>query len=176
MSMMRTVGANPGAVATAGSKVPCWNPGVLTATSFVISKGLATIVMANTFTAGQIVSLYGFTTATYFNGLTLQVQNPTPTQFSFPTTHADVGSTGDAGKVVPSPGERYRAIRIEVDQSAAAGKLFVGDLNVSSTQYAACLSLTGQIAFVNSGEAIDPTRIFIDTDTSGTKFQTSLWE
>ena len=178
MSMLRTLGANPGAVGTAGSKVPCWSgpaANLLTATSFSILSGIATIVVANTFQAGQQVTLFGFTTATYFNGLTVQVLGASAAAFTFTTTHANVTSTSDAGSVFPNPVERFRAVRIEIDQSAGAGKLYVGDLNVSSTQYSACLSLTGQIAFVDSGEAIDASRIFIDTGTSGTKFQTSTW-
>lgn len=176
MSMLRTIGANPGAVTTAGSKVPAWAPNPVTVTSFSILNGIATIVVANTLNALDQVVLYGFTTATYFNGITVQVQAANAKQFSFPFNHANVNSTSDAGVFSTLAGARYRAVRIETDQSAGTGKLFVGDLNVSSTRYSACLSLAGQIAFVNSGEAIDPSRIMIDTDTNGTKFQTSLWE
>ena len=125
MSMIRTLGANPGAVATAGTRVPCWSgpsANLLTASTFSIVNGQAIVVVANTFNSGDQVTMYGFSTATYFNGVTVQVQSANAAQFTFPTTHSNVGSTSDAGKVFPNPPERFRAIRIEIDQSASTNK------------------------------------------------------
>ena len=125
---------------------------------------------------GQQVTLWGFTTATYFNGLTVTVldNDPSTGTFRFAFTHANVASTADAGKTAPSPVERFRAVRIEIDQAATTNGLFVGDLNVSSTRYMAHLLLTGQIAVEISGDNIDASRIFVDTSVTGTKAQITL--
>ena len=54
---------------------------------------------------GQQVTLWGFTTATYFNGKRISVldNNPSTNSFRFYFTHADVAATGDAGETAPSP-------------------------------------------------------------------------
>lgn len=178
---------------TAGSRTPVYTGTVTAAVSFSITKGIATIVLgslpANGYNppgynspsggppaGGQKITLWGFTTATYFNGLTVDViaNNPALNSFSFNTTHADVNSTADTGSTAVAPAQQYRSVRIEVDQAAGAAKIFVGDLSVSSTQYAECLSLTGQIAVTIASGSIPADRIFCDTDTTGKKVQVSL--
>jgi hypothetical protein len=180
---------------TAGSRTPVYTGAVTAAASFSIKNGIATIVLGSALPAngynppsysspngggpaagGQKVTLWAFTTATYFNGETVDViaNNPALNSFSFNTTHADVGSTNDAGNTAVAPAQQYRSVRLEVDQSAGAGKIFVGDLSVSSTQYAECLTLTGQIAVTIASGAIPVDRIFCDTSANGTKVQVSL--
>ncbi|HEV2523331.1 MAG TPA: hypothetical protein VGT24_13205 [Candidatus Acidoferrales bacterium] len=119
---------------------------------------------------GQQVTLWGFTTATYFNGKTVTVldNDPSTGTFRFAFTHMNVASTADAGKTAPQPTEKYRAVRVEIDQSAGTAVLFVGDLNVSSSRYNAALTLAGQIAVELSGDNIDASRMFLDTSVTGT--------
>lgn len=178
---------------TAGSRTPIYTGAVTVAVSFSITKGVATIVMAslpaNGYNppaynspnggppaGGQKVTLWGWATATYFNGLTVDViaNNPAAGSFSFNTTHADVGSTADTGNTAIAPAEQYRSVRIEVDSAAAAANIYIGDLSVSSSQYAEKLSLTGQIAVTIASGSIPADRIFVDTDTTGKKVQVSL--
>lgn len=172
MSMIRTLGSQT--VTTAGKRVPAYSVSPTACTSFVIKNKLATIVVANTLNAGDQVILYGFTTATYFNGIVLQVNAANATSFSFPFNHADVNSTSDAGLFALPPVERYRYVRIECDSTLSTHNLYVGDLNVSSSRYTANLSLAGQIAWDQNGEAIDVSRIMVDSDFSGAVFQTSV--
>jgi hypothetical protein len=117
---------------------------------------------------GQKVCLWGFTTATYFNGKVVTVldNNPVTGEFRFFFKHADVANTADTGNTAPCPAQHYRAIRLECSQSLGTDLIYVGDLNVSSSQYSACLSLTGQLAIEIVGENIPPESICIDT--SGT--------
>jgi hypothetical protein len=119
---------------------------------------------------GQQVTLWGFTTATYFNGKRITVidNNPATNSFRFYFKHADVASTADAtGLTAPSPFQHYRAIRLECGQSNGSDFVYVGDLNVSSTQYMAALSLAGQLAIEIAGENIPPEGLFLD-GTAGT--------
>lgn len=180
-------------VLTAGSRTPIYTGAVTAAISFSITNNIATIVMAslpgkgynppayNSPTGGppaggDQVTLWGFTTATYFNGVQATVisNNPAANSFSFNFTHANVGSTADAGNTAIAPAEQYRSVRIEVDKGAAAANVYVGDLSVSATQYAENLKLAGQIAVTLSSGTIPAERIFCDTDTSTTKVQVSL--
>lgn len=112
---------------------------------------------------GQQVTLWGFTTATYFNGTTVTVldNDPVTGSFRFRFNHANVGSTNDAGNTAPSPVQRYRSVRIECAQGLGTDLVYVGDLNVSSTRYIAALSLAGQLAVEVTGDNIDASRIFI---------------
>jgi hypothetical protein len=119
---------------------------------------------------GQQVTLWGFTTATYFNGKRISVidNNPSLNSFRFYFTHADVAATGDAGKTAPSPFQHYRAIRLEAGQNAGTDLIYVGDLNVSSTQYMAALSLAGQLSIEIASENIPPEGVFIATSGAST--------
>ena len=112
---------------------------------------------------GQKVLLWGFTTATYFNGKVVTVidNNPATGAFRFYFTNADVASTNDAGNTAPSPVERFRSVRIECDLGNSTNIVYVGDLNVTATQYAAALTLAGQIAWSISGDNIDASQIEI---------------
>jgi hypothetical protein len=119
---------------------------------------------------GQQVTLWGFTTATYFNGKRISVidNNPAVNSFRFYFTHGDVAVTGDAGKTAPSPFQHYRAIRLECSQNLGTDLIYVGDLNVSSTQYMACLSLAGQLSIEIASENIPPEGVFIATNGAST--------
>ena len=115
---------------------------------------------------GQKVVLWGFTTATYFNGKVVTVidNNPATGAFRFYFVNADVNSTADAGNTAPCPFQHYRAIRLECAQDLSTDLIYVGDLNVSSTQYMACLSLAGQLSIEIASENIPPEGICIDTN------------
>ena len=189
MSQQRTIAA---VTLTAGTPTPVYTGTVTAAASFSITNNVATIILGSALPAvgynpgsyqgsgfpvgGDQVTLWAFTTATYFNGKTVTViaNNPVAKSFSFAFTHANVGSTADTGNTAVAPTEQYRSVRLEVDQSAGAGKIFVGDLNVSSSQYAECLSLTAQIAAVIASGTVPPERIMCDTSVSTTKVQVSL--
>ena len=119
---------------------------------------------------GQQVTLWGFTTANYFNGKRISVidNNPSINSFRFYFTHADVSATGDAGNTAPSPFQHYRALRLECSQSLGTDLIYVGDLNVSSTQYMACLSLAGQLSIEIASENIPSEGVFIATNGAST--------
>ena len=185
MSVVRTLPAV--AVANAGSRVPAYSgpaAALLTNTSYYILNNVAVFNVANTFTPNgpdntpQQVNFFGFTTGVYFNGIVAQILWAIPTQFAIAFNHVNVGSAAapqaDAGSIFPTPRDQFQAVRIEVDKGAGAGTIYVGDLNVSANQYAAHLSLNGQIAYVQSGNKVDAHRIFLDTDTNGTKVQVSV--
>lgn len=124
---------------------------------------------------GQQVTLWGFTTATYFNGKKVSVidNNPANNSFRFYFSNADVASTNDAGNTAPSPFQHYRVVRVEVSSLTASGSIFVGDLNVSSSRYLTALTADGQNIQIAS-ENIPPEGIFIDGTNSGDKVQVSL--
>jgi hypothetical protein len=155
------------------------------ASSFSITNGIATIVLGSSLPvtgyegpnfaigapagSGQQVILYGFSTATYFNGKKVTVlSNNGTNSFSFAFTHTNVGSTSDSGYAAPCLFEHYRAVRIEVDQNNGSDFVYVGDLNVSTTQYVAALSVSGQLAIEISSENIPAEGIWMvstaDTD------------
>jgi hypothetical protein len=125
---------------------------------------------------GQQVTLWGFTTATYFNGKVVSVIdcNPVNGSFRFYFNHANVSSTADAGNTAASPFQHYRAVRLECSQTLGTDFIYVGDLNVSSTRYVAALSLAGQSSIEIASENIPADRIFIDGTTTGDSVQVSL--
>jgi len=125
---------------------------------------------------GQQVTLWAFTTATYFNGKVVSVIDCDPSNgsFRFYFTHADVNSTADTGKTAACPFQHYRAVRLECSQTNGTDFIYVGDLNVSSTRYVAALSLAGQLSVEVAGENIPADRIFIDGTTSSDSVQVSL--
>jgi len=177
--------------ATAGTPTPIFTGAVTAAISFVISNGLATITMGSLpagYELGKQVTLWGFTTGTYFNGETVTVvsNNPALKSFSFTITHGNVGSTNDAGNTAPSPVQRFRAVRIEPDSgNGSSHVIYVGDKNVSSSRYTTVLYLNPASPPIptniwfggegNLGQNIDASRIFIDTDSTGSKAQVTLF-
>lgn len=126
---------------------------------------------------GQQVTLWGFTTATYFNGLTVSVidNDPSTNSFRFRIAHADVNSTNDAGNTASAPSEHYRAVRLEVDASDSTNIVYVGDLNVTASQYMTALTLAGQSSIVIAGDNIPADRIFIfGSSATNCKVQVTL--
>ena len=124
---------------------------------------------------GQQVTLWGFTTATYFNGCTVTVLDCDPSNgsFRFYFTHANVGSpsspTSDTGHTAACPFQHYRVVRIECDQANGTDIVYVGDLNVSTTRYVAALSLAGQLAIEIASDNIPADRIWmVATNSSAT--------
>jgi hypothetical protein len=181
---------------TSGTPTPLVTGAVTAAVSFSITNNVATIVMASLPTlgynpgspyngfsgqagnvGGDQVTLWGFTTATYFNGTAVTVisNNPAANSFSFNFTHANVGSTADAGNTAIAPRQGgYRSVRLEVDSAASTANIYVGDLNVSSTRYISNLKLAGQIAITIASGTIPAERLMATTDTTGAKLQVSL--
>jgi len=148
---------------------PVWTPA--SATQEFNSLTGAPVNIQGVFPApnGQKIVLWGFGTGTYFNGKTVTVidNNPLTKSFRFYFTHANVTSTADAtGLAAPIPKQSYRAIRFECGQSLGSDIIYLGDLNVSSTQYMAALSLSGQAAIMIAGDNLRAEEFFIDT--SGT--------
>ena len=122
---------------------------------------------------GQQVVLWGFGTATWLNGKTVTViaNNPALNQFSFYFSGQDGNSgtltTAYAAPRSLNPGlNGVRAVRIECGQGLSTDLLYVGDLNLSSTQYMACLSLAGQLVVEIVGENIPSDEIFILSSAS----------
>lgn len=120
---------------------------------------------------GQKVALWAFGTATYFNGKVVTVLDcdPSTNSFRFYFTHANVSNTADTtGETAPCPAQHYRAIRLECSQALGTDIIYVGDGNVSSSQYMAALSLAGQLSVEIASENIPPESVWIDTSgTSG---------
>ena len=112
---------------------------------------------------GQQVTLWGFTTGTYFNGCTVTVldNNPSTNSFRFYFDNADVASTNDAGNTAAAPVQSYRAVRIEVDPANSTDLVYVGDLNVTPTQYMTALTPAGPNSIVIASDNIRADRIFI---------------
>ena len=123
---------------------------------------------------GQQVTLWGFTTATYFNGKTVTVidNNPLLGSFRFYTTHADVNSTADAGNTAAALWSHYRVVRLECS-AGNTGIIYVGDLNVSATRYFAALSLTGQFSIEVASENIPGDRLWITGTVAADSVQVS---
>lgn len=186
MSIPQTI---PAVVATAGTPTPIFTGPVTAAVSFVISNGVATIILGSLPTGyelGKQVTLWAFTTATYFNGtaVTVVANNHALNSFSFATTHADVASTADAGNTAPAPVQKYRAVRIEADKGNAANAIYVGDGNVSASRYTAQLLYSATAGLQQSlvfggmeimAQNVDASRIFIDATTTGAKAQITLF-
>lgn len=197
MGMVRTLGA---ALAVKGTPTPAvlaaagYTPAPLAVASFFIRNGVATIILGSeAFPAnglngpnqkiqgypanpagGEQVTLWGFGTATYFNGKKVSIisNDPGRKSFSFYFNHANVGSYGSptadtSGLVGPSPFQHYRAVRLECGASLSTDVIYVGDLNVSSSQYMAALSLASQLSVEIASENIPPEGVMIDTSGSG---------
>ena len=184
MSVPQTL---PAVSATAGTPTPVYTGAVTAASSFVIKGGLATITLnASTlpfgYETGKAITLWGFTTATYFNGLTVNVvsNNTSNKSFSFKTTHADVSSTSDAGNTAISPTERFRGVRLEADKGNGTNAIYVGDGSVSASRYTTQLMYNSWSMYIWYGgddvaaQDLDVSRIWVDTDSTGTKVQVSL--
>lgn len=111
---------------------------------------------------GQQITLWNFTTATYFNGRTITVldNNPANGSFRFYFNHANVANTADAGNTAPIPFQAYRVVRLEC-AAGNTGIIYVGDFQVSSTRYFAALALTGQFSIEVASENIRADRLWI---------------
>ncbi len=73
-------------------------------TSFSIANNVVTFLAANSFTAGESVTVAGLKVGTYLNGQTLTVLSAglSATQFEAAFTHANVAPTADAGTATPA--------------------------------------------------------------------------
>lgn len=185
MSIPQTI---PAVAATAGTPTPVYTGAITAASTFIISKGVATITLNAAsvpvgYHLGKQVTLWGFTTATYFNGeaVTVTSVNPALVQFTFNTTHSDVTLTSDAGNTAPAPIQKFRAVRVEADKGNTTHAIYVGDGSTSASRYTAELKYAGNQQFIwfggdnVEGANIDASRIFIDTDSTGAKAQITLF-
>lgn len=133
-----------------------------TGSKFDIYGGVAPIPAG-----GQQVTLWGFATTVglLFNGLTVTViaNDPQQDSFSFYFDHVDDLSAGlsDTGNTAAAPSTHYRAVRLECSLTNSTNIVYVGDLNVSATQYMAALTLAGQFSIEVAGDNIPADRIFI---------------
>jgi hypothetical protein len=86
-----------------------------------------TITGNNVFSNGQLVTLTGLTTATFLNGLTVQVINATPTQFTAAyTTDSPNYSAADTGlATLFYSGETLIAFELDTNDNYVAGTLFI---------------------------------------------------
>jgi hypothetical protein len=77
--------------------------------SINITANALTVVCANNFIAGEVVTIAGLTHATFLNGMVVQVVSATSTQFLASFTHADYATTNDTG-TVSTPGKTYETL------------------------------------------------------------------
>ena len=190
MGVPRTLGAT---LAVKGTPTPAvlaaagYTGTVIAVSAYTIVNGIATLTLAslpsNGFNGpnqaiagypanpagGQQVTLWGFTNGTVFNGkkVTIVRNDPTAKTIEFYFNSTNDSNTESGAFAAPSPFQHYRAIRLECSQSLGTDLIYVGDLNVSSTQYVAALSLAGQLAIETASENIPPEGIMIDTSGSG---------
>ena len=190
MGVPRTLGAT---LAVKGTPTPAvlaaagYTPAPIAVSAYTIVNGIATLTLAslpsNGFNGpnqaiagypanpagGQQVTLWGFTNGTVFNGkkVTIVRNDPTAKTIEFYFNSTNDSNTESGAFAAPSPFQHYRAIRLECSQSLGTDLIYVGDLNVSSTQYVAALSLAGQLAIEIASENIPPEGIMIDTSGSG---------
>jgi len=171
----------PALAVTAGTRVPVGAAILanLTLAFAGVSAKTATVkfTTAHGVTAlkGQ-VTFFGVGTNTFLNGQTVSVTAiPDAKTIEFSTTNADVAYVAETGSaIVNALDQRYRVLRLELDEDASTGAIYVGDNQVSSEQYSAKLTLAGQAAFELVGEGIDPSRVWVDTSASTTKVQVSV--
>ncbi len=180
MGVLRTL---PALVASNTVITPVYSGTVIAASTFAWAAGIATVVLntsafpkngyngpnvaiSNPPSGGQQVTLWGFTSTAgaYANGRPVTVidNNPALKSFRFYLTGPSVtqAATSDAGSTAACPFQHYRAVRIEIDPSAS-DTIWVGDLNLSSTQYMAALSAAGQTSIEIASENIPADRIFV---------------
>jgi hypothetical protein len=116
---------------------------------------------------GQQVTLWGFATTVglLLNGKTVTVLdcNPYTDSFRFYFNHADDLAAGlaDTGNTAAAPTEHYRVVRIECSAGNSTNIVYVGDLNVTPTQYLTALTLAGQVSIELASDNIPVERLFI---------------
>lgn len=163
-------------------------------TAYSFANGIGTLTISGTFPqngfqpgsnnlqgsptrqGGQQVVLWGFADSVHseaLNGKTVTViaNNPALGIFSFYFAGQD-GYSGSESAALAAPRSLnpglngVRAVRIECGQGLSTDILYVGDLNLSSTQYLAALSLAGQLVVEIAGENIPADQIFILSSAS----------
>lgn len=66
-------------------------------TAFSISSNIVTVVVGNTFSAGDVINITGLSVGTYLNKVSLIVASQSGTQFTANFTHANISVTADSG-------------------------------------------------------------------------------
>lgn len=140
-------------------------------TSMALANGTLTFTITGTLpvqvgTNKQIV-LWGLSVYTDLNGKKVQaVIGPNGNTFAVPYNGSHSGT--DTGECGLAPFQHYRAIRLECGQTNGADFVYVGNNNVSSSQYVAALSLSGQLNIEIACDNIPAECICIDGTTTTT--------
>lgn len=124
---------------------------------------------------GQQVVLWSLGVYTDLNGKKVTVVSSNPAAGTFTIYYNGAHSGTDTGKVAAAPFQHYRAIRLECSQGNGTDFVYVGDNKVSSTQYMAALSLSGQLNIEIACDNIPAECVCIDgTTTTTDKVQVGL--
>lgn len=118
-----------------------------TITNVAITTNVATLLAVNTFTAGEIVSLTGLSTATFLNGQSVTVLSTglSGTQFQFTFSHADYVSASDTGTASNTAGTFIALVANQNQKPHTAGVwgAYV-DADANVTLYSAPDACTGR--------------------------------
>jgi len=153
---------------------PVYTGAEYTVFAYEVVAGLCTIFLAtgaelsppanisfpqNGMNPGQQVTLWGFTSATFLNGVTATITQNVPEllAISFPVTAAPVGLTDDAGNVAIAPASTYKQVTITAGANSS-DSVYVGDGNVSSSRYT--YKLAAGAGCVIDGQNTPAQRIF----------------
>lgn len=82
-------------------------PNQATITNIAITANIVTVTCANSFAVGNLVVLSGIATATFLNGVILNIVSASPTQFTANFIHANYGPAGDSGTVKNTTTQDY---------------------------------------------------------------------
>lgn len=94
--------SNPNCVILNGSASIVATAGSATITAWSGTEGIVTFTAPNTFTAGEPITLSGFTTTPSFNGLTFQVLSSGLTGTTFAVASSITGSATETGTATPT--------------------------------------------------------------------------
>lgn len=121
----------PGSATENGTASPT-TPLNIAITAYSITSNVITITAANNLTAGETVTLTGFPTSTFLNGVQLVVlSGPTGTQFTANFTHANASAT-EAGMANLSPFYIAGGLGINwFPMTSASGGTFIADTSES---------------------------------------------
>lgn len=92
-AIQTTISTIPSSAGRATGSVTAWS---------ISGSNVATLTVANGYSAGQVVNLASFPTSTFFNNASVTLTSASSTQIVFPFTHA-TGSATETGQVLPFP-------------------------------------------------------------------------
>lgn len=116
-----------------------------TITNVAITTNVATILAVNTFTVGEVVTLAGFSTATFLNSQVVTITAASSTQFSFTFAHGDYVSASDTGTASNAAGT-FIALVTTVNQKPHTPAVWAAyiDADANVTVYSAPDACTGR--------------------------------